>query len=91
MFMLGRLIFCVKTLDIPQYTASLPRPIEIACVKRTDVIRRQAELRINLELQDGRYEIFDVVLIRYDVIFCTRIEMRARTGERRDQTLKPQS
>lgn len=75
MFMLGRLIFCVTALNIPQYTASLPRPIEIACVERTNVIRRQAELRINLELKDGRHEIFDVVLIRYDVIFCTRIEM----------------
>lgn len=83
---------CLRSIPhSPHKPTGIPRSIKVACMKRTDVIRREAQLRVHLELKDCRDKVFDVILIRDNVIFCARIKMRSWTRNRRNQALKSQS
>jgi hypothetical protein len=57
-------------------------------MQRSDVIRRRTQLRINLELENCRDKVLDVILIRYDVVFCTRIKVLRHASVGRDNSLK---
>lgn len=72
---------------IPENASRFSRTIEIARVQWPGVIDCLAKLCIDLELQNGRVEVLDVVLIADHVVLGAGIEIVDRTRNGRNDSL----